>query len=196
MKATEMLIREHHLIYRMAASTKEYLDRLVKGGSVDLEFLEQVVDFITRFADNIHREKEDSLLFPVLEAQDLTRGQQRILAELREDHERERAIVDKLRESMRRRTDEPPADMLLGAAVVQLTSLVQYYRGHLQAEDRRLWPLVDQALSEEQQTELAHRFIDHDRTVSHGDHRETVEELEEALASGGFSPRTHTRHHA
>ena len=55
---------EHRVIEKVLDALDRELERLGSGGSVNEGFFEQAVAFIREFADGLHHQKEEQLLFP------------------------------------------------------------------------------------------------------------------------------------
>lgn len=62
MEAIEILVREHDSILKMIEITKKILST-DDSSTVDLNNVEQIIDFIKNFADKYHHLKEEDVLF-------------------------------------------------------------------------------------------------------------------------------------
>lgn len=64
MKAIEILVKEHDSILQMIDVTRKLL---ADKSKVNIDHVEQIIDFIKNFADKYHHLKEEDVLFVVLE---------------------------------------------------------------------------------------------------------------------------------
>ncbi|OPZ82941.1 MAG: Hemerythrin HHE cation binding domain protein [bacterium ADurb.Bin429] len=66
MYATDQLRADHEGILVMLSVLERLADDLHAGRAVNLDHLEQILDFLRTFADTCHHGKEEDLLFPAL----------------------------------------------------------------------------------------------------------------------------------
>ena len=71
MKAIEILVGEHDSILKMIEVTRTILN--TNDERINLEHIEQIVDFIKNFADKYHHLKEEDILFVEMEKHGMSR---------------------------------------------------------------------------------------------------------------------------
>jgi hemerythrin-like domain-containing protein len=137
--AIQELMQEHQLILRMLGALDGLCAALAEGRNVPQQDLDDVVDFLRRFADRCHHGKEEELLFPAMEKAGIPREQGPIGVMLA-DHERGRALTAELAEAARRRSagESAAADAFRSAASAYSYLLVQ----HIGKEDHCLYPMA------------------------------------------------------
>ena len=73
MRATEILSQEHRVIEQVLSCLERMAQQCVVEGSLDGDSARRAIDFLRTFADQCHHGKEESHLFPALEAQGFSR---------------------------------------------------------------------------------------------------------------------------
>ena len=183
MSATDVLKDEHRGVERMLAIVEAATRRLKAGSDVPADLFLKAVDFSRGFTDGCHHAKEEEKLFPALEQHGLPRSGGPIGVLLAE-HEQGRAYV--------RAMAEPAARYAKGDQSA-IATLIQSGRGyvilllqHIGKEDRVLFPMADQILSDTEQAQLVEEFevIERERTGpgEHERYHHVLDELEQVIA--------------
>ncbi len=86
MQARAPLMIEHRLIERMLELIKTEAARIRQTKEINPVFIDNAVDFVRVYADRTHHGKEEDILFRDLAAKNMTSDEQRIMAELVEEH--------------------------------------------------------------------------------------------------------------
>ncbi|MEE8577577.1 MAG: hemerythrin domain-containing protein, partial [candidate division Zixibacteria bacterium] len=81
----DTLKSEHDLIMLGLAVMESICRRHDQGDSIDPDAFEQLVKFFSEFADRMHHAKEEDILFPAMEHDDL-RDEQGLVDALKADH--------------------------------------------------------------------------------------------------------------
>ena len=68
MKPTEILSGEHRIIEQVLDCLEKMAQNCAAGGRLDKPSAEQALDFFRNFADRCHHGKEETHLFPAMEA--------------------------------------------------------------------------------------------------------------------------------
>jgi len=165
-------LKMEHQAVRMTLRVLETLCRRMEqpGQAVDVEHIDQLLEFFSVFVDQCHHGKEEQLLFPALEAAGVRREGGPI-GVLLEEHERGREYVRR----MTSRLSEYRAGEASGSP--GFTREARGYIGlldqHIQKEDSVLFPLAEKELSEARKSELSAGFerIEVDR-IGLGRHEE------------------------
>jgi hemerythrin-like domain-containing protein len=178
MKATTILKLEHREIEKVLAALEQGCDRIEGGDPPPPLFFEQVLDFLRSFADRVHHKKEEDLLFARMIGRGFPR-EEGPLAVMLEEHERGRALVRRLGETVGRLGEGD--DTALGALVEDARTYVALLASHIEKEDHILYPLAENILSEDDDADLVRRFDQADLDMGHKA-RERYAHLAETLA--------------
>ena len=154
-KPTARLQKEHQIIHKVVAAMVGLADRLETGHEIKRETLADVVKFMHGFADQLHEEKEESYLFPLLERKGLS-VRSCPMRMLVHEHQLARSLVTRLADN---------ADAYHGgdaaatnALVESLRRLADLYPLHVWREDLLLFPKADDVLSQEDDERLMEDF--------------------------------------
>ena len=169
----EVLEAEHRVIQKVVAGMAVLVERLDGGKDLDVTLLENIVEFLSTFADRCHHGKEETFLFPAL----IHRGVPSHgcpIGGLTMEHQKGRVIVGELADAIRGyAAGEPPArDNLVNG----LRALVVLYPSHIWKEDYLLFPLAGKVLTPEDQQDLLDKFDQAERELG-TDVRELAEKV-------------------
>jgi hemerythrin-like domain-containing protein len=155
MTATEELMTEHRAIERMLAVLDAAAGRLEAGERVRPDVFRDAVDFVRNFADRCHHGKEEDNLFPRLEELGVPR-EGGPLGVMLFEHDEGRAYIGAIADAVDAYEggDEGAARTIASNA----RGYVDLLRGHIQKEERVLFPMADQVLSEDDQRSLEESF--------------------------------------
>ncbi|MEK7485628.1 MAG: hemerythrin domain-containing protein, partial [Planctomycetota bacterium] len=67
MKATDILIEEHHVILKALDCMEKILEEAENTGTLNAVAVSEWIDFIKHFADHCHHGKEEKKFFPMME---------------------------------------------------------------------------------------------------------------------------------
>lgn len=163
-KAIQDLLNEHEAILHVFT----ILDKMLTASSVDeerdLNFADELVHFLTIFADKCHHGKEEGILFKELENRGVPNEGGPIGMMLHE-HVLGRQLIASMREAL------SSAD--LEAFKTHAVEYRDLLRQHIQKENMVLFRLADQIISDERQAELFEQFEAHEENViGHGVHEQ------------------------
>ena len=135
---------EHRIIEQVLGALEA-----VEPRQVDAAFFGDVVTFVRTFADDVHHDKEERLLFPAMERRGVLR-QNGPLGVMHEEHDAARALVQKMAEGV----DAGDVEALcqLGRAFAALM------RDHIHKEEHALFPMGRGMLSRDDAMQLARDF--------------------------------------
>ncbi|MEI7704150.1 MAG: hemerythrin domain-containing protein [Deltaproteobacteria bacterium] len=153
MNAIELLMQEHQLILGALDALDAFVAAQSRGGD-DRAELARFVHFIRAFADTRHHAKEEDILFVAMVAAGFPRDGGPIAVMLM-DHDAGRAHVAAMAE--RAEQSAPWSDEDRRAMAAACGGYADLLRGHIQKEDRILYPMAVQRLPEE-----AMRRVDRD----------------------------------
>jgi hemerythrin-like domain-containing protein len=140
------LIREHEAISRLIEALDGYAACIERTevGERDATDLAAFARVFREFADEVHHDKEENVLIPIL-ARNGFPWDEGVLADVRQDHEQERYLVDVLCQACERDSTWSVEERRTLAATVR--ELAHFQRAHLTLENERLFPEVTRRLS-------------------------------------------------
>lgn len=177
MNPIEELQTEHRAIESSLKILSAICDRIEQENILaNPEHIDGLIDFFRTFADQCHHGKEETQLFPALEARGVQRDGGPIGVMLTE-HEAGRAFVRDMAVSMSQyREGNSEALMRL---VHNARSYIDLLVNHIRKEDGVLFPMADQKLTEETQQRIAAGFDRIEREeIGEGRHDEYHDMLE------------------
>lgn len=178
-KLDQVLDHEHRLIEKMLEILQKEAEKL-KNKQGNPETVTRALDFFTEFADGCHHQKEEKVLFPLLQERGIPKEGGPIGVMLAE-HEEGRKLVVRMKEAAEKR-DWPK----LAEAAASYSELL---KGHIWKEDDILYPAGKKVLTGEDAGELAGRFEEVEEETGPGIHEKytrLVHELERK--SGAIEP--------
>lgn len=180
-RPTEMLEEEHRFIQKVVSAMAVLAEDLEAGREVEVEMLQNIVEFMRVFADRCHHGKEETHLFPALERKGVpVRGCP--LGILILEHQNGRALVTGLATAAETYARDGPSAK--GVLVESLRSLMGLYPNHIWKEDYLLFPMTDKILSPEEQKELREKFEMVEKTIGmdvHARFQQLAEKLEKRV---------------
>jgi hemerythrin-like domain-containing protein len=140
-QALSSLIREHQVMSLLADALQGFADNLNQPGpkASNPNDLGSFARFFREFVDEIHHEKEEHILLPLLTRHGFC-WEEGILAQLRQDHEQELSLIDILCHAAERYTVWSAEDRRSIAASAR--ALAAFQREHLARENAQLFPEV------------------------------------------------------
>ncbi|MFN0123747.1 MAG: hemerythrin domain-containing protein [Blastocatellia bacterium] len=142
-RPTQILKHEHRLIEQALRALDGMVLAFQAGVPVTPEALEQMLDFITNFADGYHHAREETILFPMLEPHGAVLKPEAVDF-LRREHERERRLIHDLNTAMRDVRDGT------AGAIEHFLMLARQFGDHLiehiRREDSLLFTLIEELL--------------------------------------------------
>ena len=155
MNPTEILSSEHRVIEQVLNCLEAMVRQARLAGRLDRPSAQDAVAFFRNFADRCHHGKEETHLFPALEAKGFPRDGGPTGVMLYE-HEQGRAHVRGMEENI----EAAAAGDLraLQQFIDHAEGYVRLLREHIYKEDHVLFPLADRTLGEEDQRGLLAAF--------------------------------------
>lgn len=155
MKPTEILSEEHRIIEQVLDCLERMAQDCAAQGRLDATAAGQTLEFLRDFADRCHHGKEETHLFPAMEAKGFVRDGGPTGVMLYE-HEQGRTHIRGMAEVI----DDARAGK--SEAVAQFVHHARAYvallREHIEKEDHCLFAMANQALSPEDQQRLLEAF--------------------------------------
>lgn len=155
MKPTEILSDEHRVIEQVLRCLDKIAGEAESKGTLERDSAEKAVAFFRNFADRCHHGKEETHLFPAMEAKGFSRelGPTGVMMA---EHEQGREHVRAMAESI-----APAAKgeaRALGAFVEHARSYSTLLWSHIEKEDHCLFTMANQAFTDAEQQELLQTF--------------------------------------
>ena len=152
-RLTKKLSDEHKNILEVIGAVGRESRMLQAGGEIDGDFFAKAIDFIRNYADKYHHAKEEDILFEELGRPDVQMHCNPIPQMLLE-HEMGRDLVRGLEAGVEAKDKTATIENALGYG--------QLLQQHIYKEDNILYPMAEEALSEEHSREIAARFAEVD----------------------------------
>jgi hemerythrin-like domain-containing protein len=127
----------------------------VSEGTLNVSAARQAIDFFRNFGDRCHHTKEERFLFPLMEARGFA-GEYGPIDRMLYEHMLGRQYLDALARATEAVATENQEAVERFA--YQARDYSYWLRGHIVKEDHRLFPLANQALTEEDQIVLLRAF--------------------------------------
>lgn len=155
MKATDILIEEHHIILKALDCMEKILEEAEGCGKLNLHSASQWIEFIRHFADHCHHGKEEKKLFPMMEESGVPREGGPIGCMLSE-HEFGRNCIRQMNVVL-----EPASKgntQALKQFIHSADEFILMLRGHITKENNVLFKIADQFLDSQQKEQLFQEF--------------------------------------
>lgn len=150
MKSLDILKEEHVVIERALDLFESAGECVRKGYPPSAGFEQWAIEFFRHFADYCHHAKEETALFPLLEAHGIPREGGSVGVMLGE-HERGRDYLRRMQESANRRDH-------VGFALAA-EEYAHMLRQHIFKENHVLFQMAETCLTEEDDADLVEKFI-------------------------------------
>ena len=151
MHLAEILTAEHRVIKQVLLCLKRMAEQCRTQGRLEAETAREAIDFFRNFADGWHHAKEESLLFPAMEARGIPREQGPIGVMI-DEHAAGRTRICAMEEAI----DGAAAGdaRAVNEFCYQARVYIEMLRQHIEKEDHCLFAMADQALTEADQQRL------------------------------------------
>jgi hemerythrin-like domain-containing protein len=173
----ETLRHEHRVIERALDALEKYASKVAQG-EAEPEELTEFVLFFRGFADACHHAKEERIVFDALASHGVDGGSGPVATMICE-HQALRGYLHKLELFARRPEQWMAADR---EEVVRLIrTYVSVLRGHIEREQRVLFPMVRSRLSRDAYRKIADDFVVFEQRESERGEHERLHRLAYAL---------------
>jgi hemerythrin-like domain-containing protein len=146
---------EHRVIEKVLDALEGEVTKVEEDGPVDHDFFLRTIAFVREFADGLHHQKEERLLFPKVTAAGVPEEGGPVGVMLTE-HEHARELVRQMEQFAEAAAsgDETARIIITSAG----RSYVALLRAHIQKEDGVLFPMAEEILPEDVKEELESGF--------------------------------------
>jgi hemerythrin-like domain-containing protein len=174
-KPIEELMEEHRVIERALGILEVAADLLDDDEGVDPDLFVDMVDFLSTFADKCHHAKEEKQLFVKMQECGAS-GEVGPIAVMLREHDDGRAHVRKMAKLSKEKMTEKTKKGLSAEARAYVNLLSQ----HIQKEDKILYPMAEQMLSDLDMKELEKAFAEvEEKIMGPGVHEKYHHRIEE-----------------
>jgi hemerythrin-like domain-containing protein len=135
------LADEHRVISRVVDALEGFVERLTRSEPVDAQDFPRFVCFFREFAELVHHDKEEHILFPAMATKGYARDGAPI-AFICEQHDEERRIILALQQLAV--LAEPLGSSYRDRAIALMRGLIAFERAHMKKENELLYPAVKQ----------------------------------------------------
>jgi hemerythrin-like domain-containing protein len=163
MKATEILVEEHEVIWRVLDALETSAQKLRQGEEIRPGFFLEAADFIKNFADGCHHKKEEGVLFIAM-AEAGVPVQGGPIGVMLTEHEQGRLFTRQMYEAAQQ---WQAGEMSAKDKVVQnALDYVNLLRQHIQKENHILFPMANATIPAERQEKIEQDFehVEHEET--------------------------------
>lgn len=162
MDATDLIVKEHRLIGRVADAFASYIDRISRGAEpIDRHDLGRFVIFFREYADLGHHEKEESLLLPALVESGLN-WDDGLIADIRHEHNQERYLMRTLKQAALQKDLWSREDYRHLVSVAR--TFIEFLRRHAKKEEEQLLPRLSERLQPQAARHLCEELEHFDET--------------------------------
>ncbi|MCU0363110.1 MAG: hemerythrin domain-containing protein [Bacteroidales bacterium] len=152
MKATTNLEDDHVHILRLI----DVMEQVTMKPGANTDHLETIVGLIKNFADGLHHNKEEILLFPKMVEKGFSFHQGPV-AVMMNDHVQGRAFVKGMADNIALLKDGNRA--ALSAIYENMKGYIELLRAHIAKENNVLFRMADNVLSDSEQQSLLEEFV-------------------------------------
>lgn len=150
MNITQALSEEHQNILKVIDAVLKECNEIEGGGKdLDKEYFTKVVDFIKNYADRYHHAKEEDILFKVM-LENAEGMHCNPIPVMLHEHDEGRHYVKGLEEGL--------ANSDRGLILTNASGYCHLLRDHIYKEDNILYPMAEEALSEELKEEVQAKY--------------------------------------
>jgi hemerythrin-like domain-containing protein len=186
MRSTEILQSEHRVIEQVLSCLEKMAGKALAEGILDETSARQALDFFQTFADGCHHGKEETCLFPLMEAKGFPRqgGPTGVMLFEHEEGRRHIRAMHAALAAAAAGQDEAVRDFARHAH-----AYIDLLRQHIFKEEHRLFPMADQVFSAQDQANLVERFAHVEHHDMHEGTHEKYLQLANTLAERFSVPR-------
>ena len=172
----DSLVREHEIIEQVLDSLEREARAVAGGKPVDRQFFTGSITFVRQFADGIHHQKEEQILFPALCAAGMPKDGGPVGVMLYE-HDEGRGHIRAMDAALQAASD---GDIAAREQLVhEALAYVELLRAHIQKENMILFPMAGKVLNLRQQeiVRLGFEAAENDAQATVVRHREWAASL-------------------
>jgi hemerythrin-like domain-containing protein len=174
----QQLRQEHDVVLMVLEAMEREVAAIERDGRVDAARVAKMVDFTRHFTDGCHHDKEERVLFPLL--QERSAKAAGTVAVLLSEHEGGRQAMRTIAEALPGAATEESARIAIAKA---LGDYAHVLRLHITKEHDLLFPMVDELLHDDERRQIAAEFERLEREETGAGVHERYHELARSLAA-------------
>ena len=151
----DSLVQEHDIIERVLDALEKEARTVAAGAAVDRTFFATAISFVRQFADGLHHQKEEQILFPALCDAGIPKDGGPVGVMLYE-HDEGRGHIRAMDSSLDAASSGD--DSARRQLVQESLAFVELLRAHIQKENMILFPMAERALDPRQQETVRAEF--------------------------------------
>lgn len=144
----EVLVKEHENIVNFTNIIEEKMIKILDGEELDTAYFRKAIDFIRRYADKHHHQKEEDLLFMKMLEEFGAVADKLIRSGMLVEHDLARFTVSEWEEALDAYDEDPSTKNKLDILAHGM-NYVYLLRRHASKENDVLYPFAEKNLSEE-----------------------------------------------
>lgn len=152
-KTSKILVDEHKNILTVVGILEKECDKLEDSRNIDKDFFVKSIEFIRNYADKFHHSKEEEILFKELCKEEV---QEKLhcnpIEQMLHEHDVGRIFIKNLEEGVNENDVEK--------ALENARAYISLIREHIFKEDNILYPMGDDAISNEEEKKMLKKFKD------------------------------------
>lgn len=161
MNSIELMMDEHRNIERMLKVIRSLCLKILKNENVDYDDIEIIIEFIRKYADGHHHNKEEIFLFNKMVDNLGTLGEKIIKHGMLVEHDLGRLYVKNLEEALNKvRNGDEEAKLDIIANAISYTDLLTR---HIDKEDRVVYTFAQRELSDKILNEVNNQCNDYEQ---------------------------------
>ncbi len=165
MELCESLKAEHDVILHVIDSIEREAAQVEAGGDVRHEFFADAIAFVREFADGVHHQKEEKILFPRMVEAGVPKEGGPIGVMLYE-HDEGRAHIRAMNAALPQAAGDGEARRVL---IREARGYVSLLRAHIEKENMILFPMADRVFDQAEKSAIREAFTEaetNDRQVT------------------------------
>ncbi len=175
MDSIKLMMEEHQYILRMLAVMRVVCYRLLQEAAIDHEDFDQMIDFISNYADAHHHGKEEKLLFNEMVTHGGAAGYKLVTHGMLVEHDLGRLYIQELREALQR--FKSGDDMSRLDIIANAIGYSQLLKRHITKEDSVVYPFARNSLPEEIMDKVNRETVDFENAARDKNTKSHYEQL-------------------
>lgn len=175
MDSIKLMMEEHQFILRMLTVMRMACYRLMQQDTIDYDDFDQMIDFISNYADAHHHGKEEKLLFNEVVTHGGTAGNKLITHGMLVEHDLGRLHIRELREALQ--SYRGGDDMSRLDIIANAIGYAQLLRRHIDKEDSVIYPFARKCLPKDIMDKVNQETVDFEKAALDSNTKNHYEQL-------------------
>ena len=170
------LMVEHRLIERMVQVVSNALNNINEINLMNIEFINQSIDFAKTYTHRCHHGKEEEILFKILAFKKMLPEHKKLMDDLVLEHIHGMKIIYGLEEA--KEAYLKGQKNFLKDVIANFKKWVEFYLNHIQKEEKTFFQPAMEYFSKHEQEEMLKKFWEFDQYLIHEKYIKMVELFE------------------